>query len=334
MRVCCSRRALSYGRRFRIQSRSSSSSSSSSSSPTQQPPQQLPPPPTYQQLRLLALRASIPMIGFGIMDNFVMITAGEAIDSTFGVMFGLSTMAAAGFGQCVSDVAGVTSGGMVDAAVSKLNLPMHGLSTAQLDLKPARVATTVGSALGVLTGCLLGMSVLLLIDTDRADRAKRAKELNSIFESVMDEGHDLVDAERATLFMLDEEKQELWSRVASGMDGIIAVKNDQGLVGKCVQTGEVVNVVDAYQDPSFNQSIDKSTGYRTKSVLVVPIKDANDDERVIGAIQMINKKLTPSPSSSPSSSSSEPPHFTANDENICKVLASHVTAFIRVVDGS
>ena len=44
----------------------------------------------------------------------------------------------------------------------------------------------------------------------------------------MDEGHDLVDAERATLFMLDEEKQELWSRVASGMDGIITVKNDQG----------------------------------------------------------------------------------------------------------
>ena len=72
----------------------------SSSSSQQQPPQQRPPiplpPPTYQQLRLVAFRASIPMIGFGIMDNFVMITAGEAIDSTFGVMFGLSTMAAAG----------------------------------------------------------------------------------------------------------------------------------------------------------------------------------------------------------------------------------------------
>lgn len=102
------------------------------------------------------------MIGFGIMDNMVMITAGEAIDSTFGVALGISTMAAAGLGQCCSDVAGLTSGGLVDAAVSKLKLPHHGLSPKQLDSKRARMYSTFGACVGVVTGCLIGMSVLLL----------------------------------------------------------------------------------------------------------------------------------------------------------------------------
>ena len=101
------------------------------------------------------------MVGFGIMDNVVMIMAGDAIDSTFGVALGISTMAAAGLGQCFSDVAGLTSGGMVDAAVSKLNLRHHGLSAAQLDTKKARFVSTLGACVGVVTGCLIGMTVLL-----------------------------------------------------------------------------------------------------------------------------------------------------------------------------
>ena len=60
----------------------------------------LPKHPTTQQLRIVALRYAIPMIGFGFMDNLVMIQAGDAIDQTFGVALGISTMTAAGFGQC------------------------------------------------------------------------------------------------------------------------------------------------------------------------------------------------------------------------------------------
>ena len=174
----------------------------------------------------------------------------------------------------------------------------------------------------MLLGCLLGMSILLVMDTDRADRAKCAKELNSIFESIMHDGHGLCNAERATLFMLDDERDELWSRVATGTDGIITVKSTEGLVGQCVQSGEIVNVLDAYREPNFNKAIDESTGFRTKSVLVVPVKDV-DGEKIIGAIQMINKDTE----------SSEQKHFDSNDEKICAMLASHVAAFIRVVDG-
>ena len=332
-------------------------------------------PPTTEQLRIVAFRAGIPMIGFGIMDNVVMITAGEAIDSTFGVTLGISTMAAAGFGQCCSDVAGITSGGIVDATVSKLNLKNHGLTQLQLDLKKTRLYSTFGACVGVVTGCLLGMTVLLFMDTDRADRAKRSKELKSIFESVMNDGHKLVGAERATLFMVDDTTKELWSQVATGIktntssntgpststtrssdknkskisytkDGIIKCPLNEGIVGHSVTTKQIVNVPNAYDDTRFNSKVDTITGFKTISVIVVPIFDDNNkDKKVIGAIQMLNKKIENSCEDDPdcttcirhssntnSTTTTTIVPFNECDEKILKVLASHVASFIRVVD--
>ncbi|CAN0299735.1 unnamed protein product, partial [Hapterophycus canaliculatus] len=57
--------------------------------------------PTRQQLRTLFMHSAVPMVGFGIMDNFVMLTAGDIIDNTFGVKFGLATLTAAACGQVV-----------------------------------------------------------------------------------------------------------------------------------------------------------------------------------------------------------------------------------------
>lgn len=251
-----------------------------------------------------------------------MITAGDAIDATFGVTLGISTMAAAGFGQCCSDVAGVTSGGIVDSAVSKLRLPRHGLSQDQLELKLTRMYSTAGACFGVLLGCLLGMSCLVFMDTDRAERARKARELQSIFESIMEEGPKFLDAERATLFMLDDEKKELWSRVATGTKGIIKVASDAGIVGACVSTGKVINVPDAYEDDRFNRAVDAKTGFRTRSVLAIPVK--GDDGKIIGAIQMCNKKGHDGSDSV----------FGTNDEKLLRMMASHVTAFIRTVNGN
>lgn len=174
---------------------------------------------------------------------------------TFGVAFGLSTLTAAGFGQIVSDVAGFTSGGIVDASVARLNLPHHNLTPQQMDLKVTRIYTTVGGCIGVVIGCLLGMSCLLWMDTDRADKAKKAKELQSIFESIMDEGHDLVNADRATLWML--EGDVLWSRVSTGQSGVIRVPASTGIVGAAVRENIEINVTDAYQDPRFNPQVDQ-----------------------------------------------------------------------------
>jgi hypothetical protein len=220
-----------------------------------------------------------------------------------------------------SDVAGVTSGGIVDSAVSKLNLPVHNLSQAQFDLRITRMYTTFGACVGVLTGCLIGMSTLLFMDTERVDRARKAKELESIFDAVVKEGVKLLNAERAALFMLDEEKQELWSQVATGIAGIIKVPANAGIVGACIGAKELINIPDAYNDDRFNRNVDKGTGFHTRSLLVIPVY--GEGGKTIGAIEMINKKNADGSNGV----------FGENDERLIKMLASHVTSFIRIVKG-
>ena len=275
--------------------------------------------PTARQLRIVGLRSAIPMVGFGFMDNIVMIQAGEAIDMSLGVAFGLSTLTAAGFGQCISDVAGFTCSGVVDAGFSKLYLPNHGLTTSQLGGKAARLYATFGGCVGVLTGCLLGMTCLLFMDTDRAERAKKAKELKSIFESILDEGHSLVNAERATLWMVDGD--QLWSWVTIGMKRELRIAKDCGVVGACLQSGETVIVDDAYEDDRFNSDVDKDSGFRTKSLLTVPVKCEKGE--VMGVIQMVNKK----------NEDGSDGVFTESDQKMVFMLASHVRSFVRIVNG-
>ena len=179
------------------------------------------------------------------------------------------------------------------------------------------------------------------MDTDKADRAKRAKELKSIFESIMNDGHYLVEAERATLFLVDRETDELWSQVATGTDGIIKVPQKKGCVGHGVTTGNILNIPDAYQNPHFDRSFDEKTGFKTFSVLVVPIRakrgsNGNSHGEVIGAIQMINKRKKDGKQATnvDNDDTTSIVPFTKDDEKIVKVLASHVATFIQVVEGS
>jgi GAF domain-containing protein len=131
--------------------------------------------------------------------------------------------------------------------------------------------------------------------------------------------------ERATLWMLDEcsktKQKTIWSRVASGVNGVIEAPLDGSIVGDCIMTGEIINIEDAYQDNRFDRHVDESTGFRTRSVLAVPVK--NDGGNVIGAIQMINKKDEANEGKSTS--------FDEGDIRLVKMLCSHVSSFIRVV---
>lgn len=252
--------------------------------------------------------------------RLVMITAGEAIDMSIGVAFGLSTLTAAGLGQCCSDVAGITCGGLVDATVTKLNLPRHNLTQAQLELKRSRLYAAVGGCVGVVTGCLLGMTVLLFMDTDAVDRAKKARELNSIFESVLMNGHNLVQADRATLWMIHGD--ELWSQAAVGAKELAKVPKDSGVVGDVIKSGKNAVHADAYADEHFDSNIDKVFGYTTKSMLTVPVR--KEDGKVIGALQFHNKI----------NDDGTDGVFTLHDEKMVELLASHVSTFVRIVNGS
>jgi len=126
--------------------------------------------PTPVQMRAHFVQSMVPMIGFGFMDNTVMIHAGHAIDLTLGVTFGLSTMAAAACGQICSDVAGVSFGGMIEAAARRLGLPSPGFTEKQIDRADVKRIQLLGAVLGVFVGCSLGLCNLLLIDSEKKER--------------------------------------------------------------------------------------------------------------------------------------------------------------------
>jgi len=123
------------------------------------------------------------MIGFGFMDNIVMITMGELIDSTLGVTFGLSTLTAAGFGQIFSDVSGVCFGGTVEAVFMRMGLPTAQISTEQARMRSTKVLTTFGAACGVVVGCLLGMTTLLFQNREQTEGRKHDAEFQKLLQS-------------------------------------------------------------------------------------------------------------------------------------------------------
>lgn len=96
-------------------------------------------------------------------------------------------------------------------------------------------------------------------------------------------------ADRSTLFILDEKTGELWSKVVEGHEiAEIRFPKNLGISGHVVTTGETLNIPDAYQDPRFNQEVDQKTGFRTRTVLCVPVRD--EQGKIIGCIQVLNKK--------------------------------------------
>ncbi len=113
-------------------------------------------------------------------------------------------------------------------------------------------------------------------------------DINVLLKVIAEETKIAIQADRCTVFMYDKEKNELWSKVALGMDSQeIRFPADRGLAGYVVKTGEPLNIPDAYNDSRFNPDIDKETGYRTKTILCMPIK--NNNKEIIGAFQVLNK---------------------------------------------
>lgn len=113
--------------------------------------------------------------------------------------------------------------------------------------------------------------------------------LDNLLTIVAQEIKLALDADRCTVFLLDEEKQELWSKVALGMNTKeIRFNVNLGLAGHVATTGETVNIKEAYKDARFNKEIDKKSGYVTKSILCMPIR--NMSHQIVGVFQVLNKK--------------------------------------------
>jgi len=123
-------------------------------------------------------------------------------------------------------------------------------------------------------------------------------DLEKTLQAVMDEARKLMDADRSTLFLLDESGKELWTRIAAA-DGKttidIRIPANKGIAGYVASTKISLNIVDAYKDPRFDPSTDRRTGYHTRTVLCMPV--FNSKNQLIGVTQLINKEkgyFTPS----------------------------------------
>ncbi len=114
-------------------------------------------------------------------------------------------------------------------------------------------------------------------------------DLDDLLELILEKLTVLVEADRSTLYLLDESRRELVSRlVVGGEVRSIRMKVGHGLAGTVAQSGRPVRVRDASKDPRYERDWDLLTGYRTTSMLAAPLK--NHLGRTIGVIQVLNKK--------------------------------------------
>jgi len=101
---------------------------------------------------------------------------------------------------------------------------------------------------------------------------------------------ELLEAERASLFLVDRERQQLVLRVAEDAPegDTVRIPLASGIAGAAAMSGRVVRVADAYGDPRFNQDVDRQTGFRTRSVLCLPLHDRAGG--VFAVTQLLNRR--------------------------------------------
>ncbi|AWP21159.1 putative transmembrane protein 65-like [Scophthalmus maximus] len=124
-------------------------------------------PLTPAQIRYVLFHNALPFVGFGFLDNAIMIAAGTQIELSIGVTLGISTMAAAALGNLVSDLAGLGLAGYVEALATKLGMQVPDMTPKQADMWQTRVSSHMGKAIGVTIGCILGMFPLFFLDDEK-----------------------------------------------------------------------------------------------------------------------------------------------------------------------
>lgn len=113
------------------------------------------------------------------------------------------------------------------------------------------------------------------------------RKMQNLLVLMADLGRSLVSADRCSLWLIDGERNELWTKVAHGVSEL-RIPINAGFVGHSVMTGEALLIEDAYKDERFDRRSDEKTHYRTTSVMTVPLMDGSG--KVMGVYQAINKQ--------------------------------------------
>jgi phosphoserine phosphatase len=142
-------------------------------------------------------------------------------------------------------------------------------------------------------------------------------ELADVLSTVIDALRDLLQADRATVFEYDPATEELFTQVAHGLGGkegpgVIRIPAARGIAGAAATARAIVNIPDAYADARFNRDVDLRTGYRTRTILAIPLLD--HEGGLVGVAQVLNRREGV---------------FTATDEQVALGLAAQAAVAIR-----
>jgi len=132
-------------------------------------------------------------------------------------------------------------------------------------------------------------------------------DLDKLLDIILETALKIVNGDRGTVYLIDHETQELWSKILKGSEMVtIRLPIGKGIAGYVAATGDTLNITDAYLDPRFNPEIDRKSGYHTDTILCMPMK--NKDGKIIGVFQLLNKRNG---------------NFTQDDENFITALSVH-----------
>ena len=144
---------------------------------------------------------------------------------------------------------------------------------------------------------------------EHAARISRESKIEELARLNADFARDLIGADRCSLWLVDKQKNQLWTKVAHGVDPLF-IKMDQGLVGACIRDNQVLIVNDAGSDTRLLRNLISAGGYQVQQVLCVPLVCEGD---VIGALQLLNK----------------PEGFTEADSKVLGLLAHFAASAIE-----
>ena len=151
-------------------------------------------------------------------------------------------------------------------------------------MAPAEVRDLVGQAHRILGRQEARFAGLLSIGSALGSTF----HIDELLGVIVEKTTELMDAERTTLFLLDEATGELWSKIVQGVKDVeIRLPLGQGIAGWVGRTGRSVSIRDPYGDPRFNPEVDAATGFQTRNILCQPIRNVQGD--IVGVIQVLNR---------------------------------------------
>ncbi|MBI1831281.1 MAG: GAF domain-containing protein, partial [Planctomycetes bacterium] len=141
-----------------------------------------------------------------------------------------------------------------------------------------------------------------------AQQLNAERDLATLLDLIAREAARLLDAELASIFLLDPARGELWSKVTLDSSETLRFDANKGVAGEVLRTGEIICVDDVAHDARFFAGLDARTGFHTRNLLAVPLRNLRGE--CIGVFEVLNKHAG---------------DFSAEDVELARLLASQAS---------